>query len=130
MEFIYPARFEAAVEGGYTVTFPDFRGAVTEGDSLKEAFDMAEDCLGGLLSAFEEDNKKLPAPTALTAFPANNNAEFINLIKVDLSEYKRRISDKPVRKTVYIPKGLNDRAEELGINFSRVLREALANELN
>jgi predicted RNase H-like HicB family nuclease len=29
MEFIYPAKFEQANEGGLTVTFPDFRGAVT-----------------------------------------------------------------------------------------------------
>jgi len=54
-EYIYPARFEAAEEGGYTVTFPDFKGAVTEGDTLQEAFDMAEDCLGGLLVGYEED---------------------------------------------------------------------------
>jgi predicted RNase H-like HicB family nuclease len=129
MEYIYPAKFETADEGGYTVTFPDFRGAVTEGDSLRESLDMAEDCLGGLLAGFEEDNKKLPAPSALTAFPANNAKEFVNLIKVDLSEYKRKINEKPIKKTVYIPKGLNDRAEALGINFSKVLREALANEV-
>jgi post-segregation antitoxin (ccd killing protein) len=47
-----------------------------------------------------------------------------------LSEYQRKISDKPVRKTVYIPQGLNDRAEELGLNFSKILREALANKVN
>jgi len=130
MEFIYPAKFEKAEESGFTVTFPDFRGAVTEGDNLREAFDMAEDCLGGLLAGLEEDVKKPPVPSALTAFPANNDDEFVSLIKIDLAEYKRKISDKPVRKTVYIPKGLNDRAEELGLNFSKVLREALANEVN
>jgi predicted RNase H-like HicB family nuclease len=130
MEYIYPAKFEACDEGGFTVTFPDFRGAVTEGDSLREAISMAEDCLGGLLVGFEEDRKKLPAPTALTSFPANSEREFISLIKVDISDYKRKISDKPIKKTVYIPKGLNDRAEELGINFSKVLRDALTNEIN
>ncbi|MDR2090360.1 MAG: type II toxin-antitoxin system HicB family antitoxin [Clostridiales bacterium] len=129
MEFIYPAKFTAAKEGGYTVTFPDFRGAVTEGDDLKEAFDMAEDCLGGLLAGIEADKKKFPEATTLTAFPANDKNEFINLIKVDLTEYKRRVNDKPVKKTVYIPKGLNDRAEELGVNFSRLLRDALTQEI-
>ena len=129
MEFIYPAKFEKADEGGFTVTFPDFIGAVTEGDDLKEAFDMAEDCLGGLLVGFEEDRKKPPVATALTAFAANNENEFINLIKIDLADYKRKINDKPVRKTLYIPKGLNDRAEQMGLNFSKILREALAIEI-
>jgi predicted RNase H-like HicB family nuclease len=130
VEFIYPAKFDAAEEGGYTVTFPDFCGAVTEGDDLKQALDMAEDCLGGLLVAYEEDNKKLPVPSALTDFSAPSNKKFVNLIKVDLTEYKRKINGKPVRKTVYIPKGLNDRAEELGINFSKILRDALAIEVS
>ena len=84
MDFIYPAKFEKADEGGYTVTFPDFRGAVTEGDTLHEALDMAEDCLGGLLVGFEEDRKKPPLPSTLTNFHANNENEFVNLVKVDL----------------------------------------------
>ena len=130
MEYIYPAKFEKADEGGFTVTFPDFRGAITEGDTLKEAFDMAEDCLGGVLVGLEEDGKGLPVPTPLTFFSANSDGEFMNLIKVDLCEYKRAISDKPIRKTVYIPKGLNDRAEEMGINFSKALRDALTDQMN
>ena len=130
MEFIYPAKFEKAAEGGFTVTFPDFGGAVTEGDTLQEAFDMAEDCLGGLLVGMEEDGERIPVPTALTAFPINHDEAFINLIKVDLTEYKRKISGKPVRKTVYIPRFLNDRAEEMGLNFSKILRDALISEVN
>lgn len=37
---------------------------------------------------------------------------------------------RQIKKTVYILKYLNDSAEEKGINFSKVLREALAQELN
>jgi len=130
MEFIYPAKFEKADEGGFTVTFPDFRGAVTEGDNLKQAFDMAEDCIGGILTIYENEKRVFPKASDLAAFPANNDDEFVTLIKIDLSEYKRKINDKPIRKTVYIPKGLNDRAEKLGLNFSKILRDALSSELN
>ena len=125
MELIYVAKFEKADEGGYSVCFPDIKGAHTCGDTLQEAYYMAEDCLGGLLVGYEEDGITLPKASPLTAFPANTDAVFYNLIKVDLLEYKKKISEKPVRKTVYIPKYLNDTAEAKGINFSRVLREAL-----
>lgn len=33
----YPAVFSPASEGGYVVTFPDFPGCVTEGDTFEQA---------------------------------------------------------------------------------------------
>ena len=129
MEFIYPAIFTKEAEG-FSVSFPDFTGAFTEGDNLKEAIDRAEDCLGGLLLAYDEESMKLPSASAITKFAANTENCFVNIIKVDVAEYRRRISDKPIKKTVYIPRGLNDRAEAQGINFSKTLRDALMNELN
>ena len=36
----YPALFESCEEGGYTVTFPDLPGIVTEGDDVDEAIAM------------------------------------------------------------------------------------------
>ena len=34
--YIYPAIFDPSQDGGYTVTFPDLPGCVTEGDGLGE----------------------------------------------------------------------------------------------
>ena len=130
MTFIYPAKFVEAEEGGYNVTFPDFTGGITCGDTLQESLDMAEDCLGGLLFAYEEEKWELPKSSALSAFPANTATEFMVLIKVDLVAYKKKTDDKPVRKTLYIPKGLNDQAEAVGLNFSKVLRDALSDVLS
>ena len=45
-KLIYPAVFHPESDGGYSVDFPDLLGCVTEGDSLSEAVDMAEDALG------------------------------------------------------------------------------------
>ena len=39
--------FEPAEEGGYVVTCPALPGLVTEGDTLEEARQMAEDALRG-----------------------------------------------------------------------------------
>ena len=126
MKYVYPAKFEKFSDGdGYVVSFPDFYGATTEGRSLQEALEMAVDCLGGLLWGYEEDEEDFPTSTSLTAFEPSNDFAFYNLVNVDLAEYKRIHSEKPVRKTLYIPKYLNEKAEAQGINFSQVLREAL-----
>ena len=41
----YPAIFEPAEEGGFIVRFPDFDWGVTQGDTMREAEDMAEDAI-------------------------------------------------------------------------------------
>jgi len=126
MVYIYPARFETAEEGGYNVTFPDLAGAITEGDDLKEAMYMAQDCLGGYLWACQDDRDTIPNPSDITSFALPENGVFYSLISVDMAEFKRIHSEKPVRKTLYIPKYLNEQAEAKGVNFSQVLRDALS----
>ncbi|WP_172837357.1 type II toxin-antitoxin system HicB family antitoxin, partial [Selenomonas sp. oral taxon 126] len=37
MKHYYPAVFETAEEGGYTVTIPDIEGCFTEGRTLEQA---------------------------------------------------------------------------------------------
>ncbi len=52
------------------------------------------------------------------------------LVDIDLDEYKKRLMNKAVKKTLSIPYYLNERAENEGINFSRVLQDALKENLN
>ena len=60
----YPANFEADRQaGGYVVTFPDFRYGATQGETLKEASEMAQDLLACLLSDLIKAGKELPEPT-------------------------------------------------------------------
>ena len=51
MEFAYPARFHKERDGGYLVTFPDLPDAITQGDSLDDAMEMATDCLAETIGA-------------------------------------------------------------------------------
>ena len=60
----YPARFQAAKEGGFTVTFRDVPEAITEGDTRDEAEAAAADALETALSFYIADRKPLPAPSA------------------------------------------------------------------
>jgi antitoxin HicB len=64
MEF--PARFvHDKVSGGFVVTFPDVPEAITEGDTLAEAMQMAEEALELALTFYTEKSKDLPVPGPL-----------------------------------------------------------------
>src|SRR5262249_53505060 len=56
----YQALFEPAPEGGFVVTFPDFKWGITQGDTLQEAEEMAGDALGMILNDFIERGQGLP----------------------------------------------------------------------
>jgi antitoxin HicB len=50
-------------EGGYTVTVPALPGCVTEGDTVEEALDNAEDAIRSLLAYLKESGKPIPEET-------------------------------------------------------------------
>lgn len=126
---IYPAIFKKEENGAYSVFFPDLNQA-TCGDSLQEAIYMAKDLVGGLAVFYEENEKKeMPKASDLMNIKLDKTGDFVSLIEVDFDNYKKQLA-KSIKKTVYIPKDLNDKAEELELNFSKILREALKEALN
>lgn len=71
---MYPALFSADGTGGYTVVFPDLVGCVTEGDTLSESVEMAEDALGIYLFSLSEEGEAFPKasdPYPIQTFEAN-----------------------------------------------------------
>lgn len=135
----YPAVFIKEADGRYSVIFPDLNGASTCGDTLDDAMTMAIDCLAGVLSAMSEDGDTPPAPSALGDVSARGVADefdddyqeaFATLVAVDVHEYAARHFNRAVRKTVTIPKWMNDTAVARGINFSQTLQNALREELS
>jgi len=58
--YTFTMLFEPAEEGGYVVTCPALPGLVTEGDTLEEARQMAEDALRGYLESLREDGLSIP----------------------------------------------------------------------
>lgn len=69
MSTIYklPLVFEPQPEGGFTVTCPFLPELITEGDSIKEALDNAEDALTAVIEAYADLGR--PLPTALQPMP-------------------------------------------------------------
>lgn len=63
----YPAKFEAADEGGYVVTFRDIPEAITQGDDMEDAMEMARDALQSAMEFYFEDGRRVPEPSNLEA---------------------------------------------------------------
>ena len=87
-KYIFPALFEAGDEDeqGYTVTFPDLLGCITEGDTLEEAIHMAKDALAGYLLTSEEDGDEIPAASNLSKTSLSSDS-FILDIEVDTDNF-------------------------------------------
>ena len=109
--------------------------SMTQGNSFYEAIEMVRDLLGA-----HSLIKKLPDPmdTAKaieTAAQRVDEEDFkfsdgiVVYVDIDTNEYKRKLNTKAVRRNVSLPAWLNDKAENAGINFSRVLQEALIERL-
>ena len=50
---------------------------------------------------------------------------FATWVDVDFAEYCKKVDNRAVKKNCTIPYWLNVKAEKAGINFSKVLQEAL-----
>ena len=135
----YPACFYKEKDGGYSVIFPDLKGAATQGDNLQDAFAMAVDCLAGYLYTSMEDKEPIPPPSDLSAVDPHAFLDtincsddapcFINMVAVDVPSYAKEHFEKSVKKTLSIPSWLNDAAKAQNINFSQVLQKALRQQL-
>ena len=123
-KLFYPAIFHNAEEGGFWVTFPDIPECLTEGDNISEAYKMAYEALGLALSERIKNNESLPVPSSPRTIPVNED-EYPILVEFNLFEYNKKFNSKSVKKTLSIPEWMNEKAISMGINFSRVLQEAL-----
>lgn len=130
MKLVYPACFYQEEDGGYSVEVPDLKGCITQGDSLEEVIQMAEDAALGWLLTSVEDGEDLPKPSDIKNIKLQNEEGFVSLLLLDLTAYSQKYSSrKSVKKTLTIPTWLNERAEKCGINFSKTLQDALLSKI-
>ncbi|QLA18787.1 type II toxin-antitoxin system HicB family antitoxin [Desulfolutivibrio sulfoxidireducens] len=59
----YHAIFEPDASGGFTVTFPDLPGCITEGDDEQQALAMAADALDGHVQTLKDLGMPVPPPS-------------------------------------------------------------------
>lgn len=102
----YPAHFEADSGGGFVVTFRDIPEAVTQGDTLEEARQMAAEALLCAMDFYFEDRRPVPAPSQaergeeLVGLPASVQAKVLLLNElarqqVRPAELARRLHTSP-----------------------------------
>lgn len=141
MKVIYPVLFYEEKEGGYSVFVPDLEDATTCGDTLENAMYMAEDLIAGLILDKIEEGGKIPNASKIedVSFEKleksleienwNYVSKFKTYIAVDISAFAEKWGKELIKKTVNIPKWVNTKAEELKINFSKTLEEALIEKI-
>lgn len=120
----------------YLVYVPDME-IYTEGKSVADAMEMARDAIGLKGVDYLGDNAELPAPsdknTALRKAKADADEDFdysdgiLTLVDVDFEEYRKRMQNRAVKKNCTIPYWMSVEADKVGINYSRVLQDAILN---
>jgi predicted RNase H-like HicB family nuclease len=122
MEYVYPAIFHKNGNGSYTIIYPDLPGCITEGKNLKNAFFMAQSLLKQWLVYLKDKRMEIPSASAWEDVKVSEG-EFVNLISAEVKDAKA------VKRTVSIPKWMDEKAVQSGLSLSRVLQEALAEKL-
>lgn len=122
-EYVYPAVFHPNSDGSYTIFYPDLDGCISEGKTLGNAIYMAQSALTQWLEYLTDKKQVIPPPTDLKDIKLETG-EFTNLVRADIKD------GRAVKRTVSIPKWLDDEAVKSGLSLSRVLQEALKDKLN
>lgn len=121
---VYPVIF--TFDGKYyNVDFIDLKGCSTYGNSIQNAYYMAQDAMGLYL----DELTKFPNPTLDISNIKLEKNQFITFVSIDMDEYRKKHNNRSIKKTLTIPVWLNTIAEKNNINFSQVLQEALKEKL-
>ncbi|MBQ9521870.1 MAG: type II toxin-antitoxin system HicB family antitoxin [Oscillospiraceae bacterium] len=122
-EYVYPAVFHPNADGSYTILYPDLPGCISEGKSMGNALYMAQAALTQWIGYLTDKAEPIPAASALRDVETEAG-EFVNLIRADVKD------NRAVRRTVSIPKWMDDKVTEAGLSLSRVLQDALKERLS
>ena len=125
-KYVYPALFLSETNGSISVYFPDLDGCQTYDDTIEGAALMAKDALEGYISVLLEHDRELPKPSDINSIEKGNG--LVMMVVADVNNIANE--NKPVKKTLSIPKWLDREATNAHINFSGVLKEALIERLN
>ena len=122
---VFPAIF--TYDGKYyNVDFIDLIGCSTFGNSIQEAYKMAQEAMG----LFLDNLTNFPKPTLKISEIKLKENQFVSFVSIDMEDYRKKINNKSIKKTLTIPAWLNYLAEKENINFSQILQEAIKEKLN
>ena len=118
MEYAYPAIFHKNEDSTYTITFPDLPGCISEGKTIANAIFMSQTALTQWVEYSKDKKMQLPEPSPLASITVEKD-EFVNFVCINYKE------NRAVKRTVSIPKWMDDLVIESGLSLSRILQDAL-----
>ena len=129
--YAYPARFTACHDDGdyWVVRFPDLAGCVTNAETLEETIEQAHNILEDYMALLERDGSDIPKPTPYHAIKASKD-EIIQLIVVPMTSARRRWDESVVKKTLTLPRWLDEMGQQAEVNFSQILQDGLRKQLH
>ena len=120
----YPALVDKDAESDFGVSFPDFPGCVSAGETLEDALIGAQEALSGHVALMVADGDALPRPTSLEKVTAEKEASTVavTLVPVVLPGRARRVN-------VTLDEALLEEIDQISDNRSGFLAEAARAEL-
>lgn len=118
-------------EDGISIDFPDLPGCCpcADKDDTDMALKNAREALGLHIWGMEQDHEEFPSATAITGIQLESNQVPV-LIDVFMPPVRERINSKFVKKTLSLPAWLAARADEDGVNCSKIFQNALIEYLH
>ncbi|MDQ0188836.1 type II toxin-antitoxin system HicB family antitoxin [Alicyclobacillus cycloheptanicus] len=121
--YMYPAIFIYA-DDGISIEFPDLPGCLPCGHTTEEAMKNAREAMALHLYGMEEDGDPIPEPTPINKLQVAEN-QVVVLVEAWMPPFRDEMEQRAVKKTLSIPKWLDDLAQEQHVNFSHLLQDAL-----
>ncbi len=120
----YPALIDKDAESDFGVSFPDFPGCVSAGETVEESLLGAQEALSGHVALMIADGDTLPKPTSLEALAAGKESSTvaITLVPVVIPGRARRVN-------VTLDEALLEEIDQISDNRSGFLAEAARAEL-
>ncbi|MGN1382311.1 MAG: type II toxin-antitoxin system HicB family antitoxin [Eubacterium sp.] len=120
----------------YLVYVPDL-GIHTEGKNEYDAIAMARDAISLMVMDEQDHGEDVPAPSdsASAIKKAKEAADelfdfsdgVLTFVDADIEAYRKKYENRYVKKNCTVPYWMSQEADALGVNYSRVLQEGLAN---
>ncbi len=118
-------------EDGICIEFPDLPGCCPCADTgnTDMALKNAKEAMGLHIWGMEQDNEAPPSPTPITSISLKPNQVPV-LIEVFMPPIRERINSRFVKKTLSLPAWLASKADEDGVNCSKLFQNALMEYLH
>ena len=126
MTKVFPAKVHKENDG-FWLEFPDLPGCFTQGDSLEELMENAEEALGVFLAVKIENEEDIPKPSDIRQISESSD-DLKTYVSVDVNKYHK--DTRAVKKMLSIPAWLANEADRRHYSLSKILQEALLEKIS